>query len=237
MTGSLDTILQAHSANFSAGSPLDYEAIEKALLLQNFANVVSLLKDGDKSLFEQIRSFCDKFDFNEGDVVDKIQNDKMFAAHFAKTPSRMGFHARAAGEWLDKVLEPVVIKRLSTKNNQVWVNSDGVIEAVNKHETRQSKSLDFCWSINDKTFYAVHKYTRGPSGGSQDKQFQEMSTLLKNFQRASHPDKILIVIVDGLYYTSKRMKNLRNFTRLQDPKSFATPLHEVPDIVEEYKKQ
>ena len=78
-----------------------------------------------------------------------------------------------------------------------------------------------------------HKFTRD-SGGSQDTQFKEMRELLQQFLRCPDETCILLVIVDGPYYTEARMADLRRYTRAYPPRSYAVHIQDVPAALADY---
>ena len=213
--------------------PPDYKVIEKQLFLESKANVLNELNAKDKGIEQRIKTFCENFGEDPLKVEQKIRNDPMFAAHFAKKPKGMGFHEKVAGEWLNETLGLEVTTLPKSGKNALYVTSDGVITKINEGETPPSKSLDFMWEKNGIIFYAMHKYTE-QSGGSQDNQFNEMKKTLQNFQRASNPTKRLIIIVDGPYYNDRRMRELENLTRTTPPQSYAVHIEDVPAIVGKY---
>ena len=95
---------------------------------------------------------------------------------------------------------------------------------------KPSKSIDFQWKTGKTTFYASHKYTK-EGGRGQDNQYREVKGLLGNFMKCSVDSCALVVIVDGSYYTSKKMKELKTFLRAYDPKSYATCIEGVQDVL------
>ncbi len=119
----------------------------------------------------------------------------------------------------------------SSGKNAYYINGDGKIV---KGEKTSSKSLDFRWMTDETEFFAAHKYTR-ESGGTQDNQYSEMRTLLRLFQNGIvDTHRALIVIVDGPYYTARKMEELYGYVRLQAPKSYACHIEQVPSILAEY---
>ena len=116
----------------------------------------------------------------------------------------------------------------------MYITSDGEIQSgdILKH-SKPSKSLDFMWLTGSTICYAMHKYTK-EGGGNQDSQYKEMLALLRNFLPCEEEGIILMIIVDGPYYNSGKMRELRNNTRAHPPRSYAVHLEEVPDILDEY---
>ena len=213
----------------------DYENIERAAWRKNAQEVISRLETGDSDLAKRIATFVDRFGYSRPEVEEKIVGDPMFAAHFAKEPRRTGLHQKEAAKWLqglDAVSEFVTLP--ASGNRALYVTSDGEIQsgAILKG-SKPSKSLDFQWLTGSVVCYAMHKYTR-EGGGNQDSQYKEMRDLLRNFQSCSDRGCLLIVIVDGPYYSDRKMEVLRNDIRSRHPRSYAVHLAEVPAILDEY---
>lgn len=59
-----------------------------------------------------------------------------------------------------------------------------------------------------------------------------MRALLQRFLQCPDTTCALLVIVDGPYFTERRMADLRRLTRTHSPLSFATPIQDVPAILE-----
>lgn len=213
----------------------DYESIERTAWKENARDVPSRLLAEDLDLMRRIATYVDRFGYSSAEVKKKILNDPMFAAHFAKEPRRTGLHQKEAAKWLqelDTVSEFQVLP--PSGKRALYVTSDGEIQSGEILKgAKPSKSLDFRWLTGTVICYAMHKYTR-EGGGNQDSQYKEMRDLLRNFQSCSDQEYVLIVIVDGPYYTQQRMDQLRNDTRLRPPKSYALHLGEVPAILDEY---
>ena len=213
----------------------DYEDIERAAWRDNAQQVVSRLETADSDLAKRIATFVDRFGYSGPEVEEKIINDPMFAAHFAKEPRRTGLHQKEAAKWLqglDAVSEFSILP--ASGKRALYVTSDGEIQsgAILKG-SKPSKSLDFQWLTGSVVCYAMHKYTR-EGGGNQDSQYKEMRDLLRNFQSCSDRGCLLMVIVDGPYYSDRKMEVLRNDTRSRHPRSYAVHLAEVPAILDEY---
>ena len=212
--------------------PPDYESHVLDLWLENASVVPSLLSESDIHLLKKIETYSDHFKYTSTEIVEKIRNDPMFAAHFAKEPRRQGVHEKLASKWLDEI-ECVSNFQVLPKSgaNALYVDSDGEVRKILQNP--KSKSLDFMWTTGKTTCYAMHKYTK-QSGGDQDNQFKEMEALLRRFFECRDESCILIVIVDGPYYTDNKMASLQTITRTHPPKSYAVHIENVPQILEEY---
>lgn len=204
---------------------------------ENARDVPGLLAAGDANLRAKIETYARQFGYSIDAVREKVADDEMFAAHFAKRPSRQGIHEKIAADWL-KSLGSVHDFTVLPKSgaNALYVTSDGEVKRGKEFQGRPpSKSLDFRWRTGDTTCYAMHKHTRD-SGGSQDGQRDEMSRLLGQFMRCPDETCILLVIVDGPYYTPARMAGLRRYTRDRPPRSYALHIQDVPGALAAYAR-
>jgi len=211
--------------------PPDYDELEREQWRKNAREVFNRLRSKDSNLIKRIDTFMDRFGYPFKAVRRKIRKDRMFAAHFAKEPLRTGLHEAEAAKWLEKLSMIRNFKTLpKSRKNAVFITSDGGLQKNMK--PAPSKSLDFQWETNNFTVYAAHKYTK-EGGGNQDSQFKEMRDFLEKFQKASVGSRIaLLVIVDGPYYGTNRMADLRRFCRTTKPFSHAMPIGDVPDWLE-----
>lgn len=80
--------------------PPNYEEIEQELWRKHGKEVRFLLATGDSGLLRRVQTFCQRFDFNESDVNQKIRDDFMFACCFAKDAVKTGFHQKEAEKYL-----------------------------------------------------------------------------------------------------------------------------------------
>lgn len=218
--------------------PPDYEAIEQDAWRQAHNKVGKEASSRTNRLIKRIQGFIWRFGYTENDVLDKIRDDSMFAAWFAKEPRRTGFHEAIAADWI-RTLPGVRDFKVLPKSgkNAVKVSSDGNIESETPNRKLPGKSLDFNWQTGSKTFYAMHKYTR-EGGGNQDSQYKEMVELMKRFVQCQNRDVVLLIIVDGKYYQEKdqaRLKELKNNQRDNPPRSYALSIGEVPDLINHYR--
>ncbi len=209
----------------------DYHSIEIRKWRENAKDVTSRLGKREANLLKRIALFVRRFGFSRESVEEKIENDVMFAAHFAIEPRRQGIHEHAAAEWLEK-LEGVenFVKLPKSGPLALYITSDGEVRKGMKRAP--SKSLDFHWRVGKRHYFASHKYTF-EGGGNQDSQFKEMKDLLEKFQKGSaSPNIALLVIADGPYYTESKMAELRRFTRSSAPLSHALSIDQIPSVIE-----
>lgn len=211
----------------------DYDVISREEWRLNAEDVKRKFRRKDPNIMQKIDAFIDRFGFDKTEISNKIENDVMFAAWFAKDPTRTSIHERVAASWLEKLSMIQSFETLKRSGKDaLYVTSDGEIRYVAKKHNR-SKSLDFRWKTNSFTVYASHKYT-GQSGGAQDNQFRNVKEFLYRFREGGEIESsILLAIVDGDYYTPDRMIELRNLCRNMRPKSWALKIGDVPKWLEQ----
>ena len=181
----------------------------------------------------RIELFVWRFDRDREEILSKILEDDLFAAWFAKEPRRQSFHERTATAYLSQFPELQDFSRLAqTGNNALYIDGHGEIRPGSEfHGDKPSKALDFSWITESGCrCYASHKYTR-EGGGTQDNQFRDQRTFLRNFQARSTNDTVLFVICDGPYYDDTRMSTLQAHCRTVSPLSYAVHIEEVPELV------
>ena len=108
----------------------DYEAVEQRLWQENADDVSALLAANDNGLRAKIETYARQFGYSVDAVREKVANDPMFAAHFAKRPSRQGIHEKIAADWLKRlgsVQDFTVLPKSGA--NALYVTSDGEVNA------------------------------------------------------------------------------------------------------------
>ena len=213
-------------------SPPDYEGIELRYWKGNAGEVVERLSKEDDTLLKRVHLFHERFGYSKEEIKDKIKDDPMFAAHFAIEPRRQNIHETIALLWLQQVEGIENCEKLpGSGKNAIYVTSDGEIRPGKEFNKKPpSKSMDFRWKTGDTTFYATHKYTK-EGGGNQDSQYKEVKELLDKFLKCEDESCALVAIVDGAYYTPKKMGELLSRTRDHSPKSYACQIDGIQDII------
>ena len=217
--------------------PPDYDAIEDQYW-KLFNKEVPLEADRkDERLLKRIDLFVSRFGYPTEEVLEKIKIDPMFAAHFAKEPRRMGVHEKEAAKWIEALPWVSDFETLPKSGKNAYkVSTDGNILQLKIVPDLPGKTLDFKWQTGNTTFYAMHKYTR-EGGGNQDSQYNEMIELMKRFMHCRTEHICLLVIVDGPYYQegeARRLDELQNEQRQLEPRSYALPIEDVPDVLQRY---
>ena len=209
--------------------PPDWEKIERNEWLKSRDEVTEELRKNAPRVEEAAASFAERFGYSVESVLDKMGQDEMFAAAFAKQPGRTKLHERVAAEWIAGLPEVSDFISLPTHGKgSIKIDSDGNLRPGAGKEV-PGKSLDFQWKSGGKTYYAMHKYTK-ESGGAQDNQFHEMKELMRRFHHCSDTNITLVVIVDGEYYqrsNRSRLRELKRHQRDRPPISKALPIGEL----------
>ena len=139
--------------------PPDYDAIEVKKWRENAENVVISLGEQDKNILKKIRRYSWQFGYSETEIRNKIREDKMFRAWFAKEPRRQGFHENEAGRYLEKfdIIKGFEILNKSGDNAE-YLTSDGhIIKGRSLQDKAIGKSLDFKWKKSDIEDYINSK--------------------------------------------------------------------------------
>ena len=213
--------------------PPDYDKVERELWKKHGSEVVILLDRQDPGLMRRIRTFCERFGFDEREVCEKIEDDFMFACCFAKDAKKTGFEEKEAERYLR--MFPDIIRFFKTLpksgKNAKYLDKNGSI--ITGKKPTGIKSLDFTWIVGNTHIrcFAAHKVTR-ESGGAQDHQRNELLRLLQSFSRSKDAKIALFAICDGPYYNEQNLSMLREYARKEPPYSFACPIGNVPQIVE-----
>ena len=218
-------------SDFNKKPPPDWDAEVANARQENVADVPRQVRERESSMMEKITTYCTKFGFDREEVIDKINDDNMFAVFFAKVPGSQGIHEKIAANYLMQLSCVNNFKVLPKGGkNSLFFNSAGeLLKCRNKKSeisAQDSKSLDFCWNTGEFICYASHKHTKEPGGG-QSHQFKDQKRFLENF--ISHDNKKTIAICDGEYYDASKMQELESVTRKTPPFSFAVPIENVEE--------
>lgn len=216
----------------------NYDGQEREMWSQSLKEVFDEIHPLSGRLEKRVSTFIDRFGYDFDAVVNKISEDNMFAAHFAKEPRRTGFHEKLAATWIENNIKNISNFSVLPKGgaNALKVTSDGNIESETKNKKFPGKSLDFQWKVGIFQFYCSHKYTK-EGGGNQDSQYKEVVELMKRFQQCQLNNVVLVVIVDGQYYNASENKRLNELVKLEKdrmPKSFAIQIQDLQNVISQF---
>ncbi len=218
-------------------SPLDFEAIEHQQNLANRAEMVKEIARRSERLRTRILHFAEQFDVPEADFWRDLEANPNgpLAAVLAREARRQNVHERTAADYVEKLSYVTEFRKLpSSGPNACYINGDGqiVTRAQLAGARPPSKSIDFQWRTGTVVCYAAQKYTK-EGGGNQDNQFNEVQSLLRNFQQRINNGVALFVLVDGPYYSKARLDQLRGLMRLQNPRSYVASVNALLPILRE----
>jgi hypothetical protein len=187
---------------------LDYAAKEAEAVQSNLADLRRRLESGKlgRGLEKKIQKFAKKYNLEFDLIRYKLLHDDLFPLTFIKEPSRQSFHETLAFNYL-KALPGVINPQClpSGGPGSKYVNGGTVltfeqIEGV----AGRSKSIDFEWTLarpngTQVSCYATHKHTK-EAGGSQDNQFKDVQSFLKEVKSQTSSRFFFFAICDGAYY-------------------------------------
>ena len=202
---------------------LDYELEERTRRDLNILQMRKNIVKGkiDNQLDIKINNFSDKFNLDLDFVRNKLLNDDLFILHFIKDPQKQTFHQSLAFDYLCKtsgILNPELLP--SGGSNAQYVINGNVILGSNLATSNIGKSIDFKWEYKKAdgkiiTCFATHTHTKS-SGGSQDNQFRDVESFLKQAQSCSSPKFFFFAICDGPYYQMQHLGHSNKITYLNE---------------------
>ena len=174
----------------------EFESAYKDQLLKNISEVRKSI--GTKNMNEKITNHSKKYGRSEGDIINKILHDDMYAEIFAIDPQRQNVYERKAAEWISCI--PNITGFTNHPNSaKIFVVSGNVSDA----RKDDIKSVDFTFRAKENTdivFYATHKYTGTGHGTTQKHQYSEIRKFLENCRNSKDPNVFFVAILDGPYY-------------------------------------
>lgn len=216
----------------------DYEGEFVRAIRVNLTRVIDQLDAKNKGLAKKVNTFASRFEFAVDAVEQKIREDEMFRAFFAKDPGKQKIHENIAAAF---------IHRMPKVENFNQLAHDGLVViqgAVRSRKdvraegaTARAKTIDFSWDMCGKKVYASHKYTKH-SGGAQDNQYRDLQEFIREANESNRRDACFLAIADGDYYNGTDSNS--HTTKLQHLKDlanrrnvFALPIDELEEWMEE----
>lgn len=204
-------------------SPPNYQAAYALALKERIKEVPQLVKNNDSGMMYKINKFCEKYNFDNETIRNKIVSDSIFAVYFAVDPAKQKLHENLAAEYIKKLHFVKDFKQLNASDMLV---SQGMVISKQKFRnlggTAKAKTIDFFWRCADKNFYASHKHTK-ESGGSQDNQYNDLKNFLSEANQSTKSDNYFLAIADGPYYQQNDKDS--NTTKIENLKNIANEKH------------
>lgn len=178
------------------------EIIEARSIIRRQKNIL-LAQEAAKSnqswLLEKVDKYLERFTLSESvdDILNKIIDDRLFAATFAKDPGRQNIAETIQVEELSKFLD---IEGLPNRGKNCMYIVDGTIYKGKPSCVSDQKSVDAIAFDGEIQWYCTLKYTRA-TGGSQDNQKNDVINFIKNAG-----DHHIACILDGAYYQKEDKK-------------------------------
>ena len=207
--------------------PPDYETLIQQKWQENAADVVNRLNADDAHLRQKMATYAENFGIDTKSIIRKIRTDQMFANSFAKDPNKQSLHEQSAAAYISNLQFVSEFINLPTHGMNAYYIAEGGEALSGSAKQGTIKTLDFTWKTGRFTCYAAHKYIK-QSGGAQDNQFADILSALHRWSKGNaQPDEILFAIVDGPYFTTDKMRQLIQATRLERPLSFTLPISDL----------
>lgn len=170
----------------------------------------------DKKQLKKVKNHAIRYGHTIEEVLEAVLNSEVaFRAIVGKSPKRMDYFENTLITFLNS-LDPVKIaKKLPKSGHKAKYVVNGKIY-VGGGRRNDVKSLDIEVTFkNNIVIYLVHKYTM-EDGGAQDNQFREAKeTLRQVYNEAGKVGLILGAVLDGDYYTKKRLKGMTKLEQAQ----------------------
>lgn len=152
----------------------------------------------------KIANWANRFDYSFDVIKQKILDDEIFRCVFIKDPIKQNICQKLAAKYITSLDFVENFQSLPAGGKKALYLVNGKLFSGKElgRRAKDTKSIDFSWKIGERTFYATHKYT-GISGGSQDNQYNDVQTFLKNARDCNDENVIFLAICDGDYYLKK----------------------------------
>ena len=227
-------------------SMLNYEMEEKIKRELNILNMRRQLATNktDNQLLVKIDAFCEKFNLDVDFVKNKIINDDLFILHFIKDPQKQSFHQGLAFNYLKRITGFYNAVLLPSNGSEaLYVSNGNVLSGKNLTTSNIGKSIDFRWDVKDNTgktitCYATHKHTK-TAGGSQDNQFRDVESFIKQAQYCNSKSIYFFAICDGAYYkthynnSSSKIEYLNSTYKTGAGRIATLTINDIEDFIRE----
>tara|TARA_Y100000389_G_C17454410_1_gene517085 strand:- start:1092 stop:1727 length:636 start_codon:yes stop_codon:yes gene_type:complete len=157
-------------------------------------------KSNEPWLLTKVNKYLARFTLSQSvdDILDKIIDDYLFAASFAKDPGKQNIAETVQIEELSKFVD---IEALSNRGYNCMYIVDGTVYKGKPACVSDQKSVDAIAFDGEIEWYCTLKYTAGTRGGGQDNQKNNVINFIKNAG-----DKHVACILDGAYYQKEDKK-------------------------------
>lgn len=181
--------------------------IENAKREKRAENIIALRKQiNEKWVDRKILNHLKRnphLNIEPNDFKNQILNNDLVASFLIKEPGKQNISEIIIAEEIKKI--PLLESFINYSATVKLFIVDGELTSKRVDGV---KSIDYSWIYNGKQIYATQKYTVG-SGGAQDNQHNDIIISLKNAKKMKAD--YFIAIVDGNYYTEKKMNNLKKY--------------------------
>lgn len=175
----------------------------KQITLLNYDKLIKNLYSD--SIKIKIKNYIEKFYLDESvsSIIDKINNDKLFAMFFIKDPKKQNFYECMQIEYIKNILGCYDVKKLT---NILYFDYDSI---TNFKTNTSTKSIDFISNRYELLFTAKHIQE---NGGAQDNQFRDLIIFINTYSNIknwlNYKNYKLIIVISGNYFNTKIVSNI-----------------------------
>lgn len=213
----------------------DYEKEFIAQLQRNDKEVIDLLERNDPGMLKKIATFSTRHNFSLEEMVQKIKEDHLFRAFFAKDPAKQKIHENIAARFIQEIQGLSGFRQLGHAELALVRGAVTPFKEVrDRGGTNTAKTVDFLWKFCGREFYASHKYTRGRSGGSQGGAYKDLQEFISEANQCTNRNQFFVAIPDGDFYRgrdassgSDRIEHLNNLANRLNV--FAMPIEKLEE--------
>lgn len=155
-------------------SDINYKKIVKQQYKRNIDDTSRAVENVE--LDEKIGNFCDLHDFDIDEVKQKICNDRVVAALFAKNPTKQNIYEKEAAKFIRKIKGVKDFVNLPPKGSRAKSVSNGAVmgadDLSSSGGTSKAKTIDFEWAYRGYIFNgSIEKFMHRKSACLSNKGF------------------------------------------------------------------
>ena len=197
------------------GDPFQLDVVDRHLEQERKKNLMEAKTAAIKRedwIFKRVKNFLERWgdDTPVNTKLEQLANDENELRHFVKDPIKQTFHERYGQSYIKWRKLPLRVLPKRGKS-AIYLCEGELVENVLKPDQNATKSIDCIVEANNWTDYISQKWTNG-DGGTQKNQQKDVREFIRNANifvaRSTKPVRC-IALVDGPYYTPKKLKELR----------------------------
>ena len=175
----------------------------------------------EQKLDKKIKDCSDKTGIPINQIKTELMNSPTLQSFFIKNATKQNIGEKVAAEYIKKIPDILKFKKLPNGGpNSIHLLNGGIMTKAEKEKhgfDTDTKSCDFSWTYQNqnksnskiKSVFTTQKFTSTKGGGgTQGTVKKEMKNWIKHANQNKKSDQIFICLVDGSFWTDKRVKEL-----------------------------